>query len=53
MHIEQEVSFRQVHLGKEPVSEKYRRQLGEEREMVQQKHMVRFDPNVLSWKEHN
>lgn len=44
MHIEQEVSFRQVHLGKEPVSGKYRRQVAEERE--QQKYTVRFDPNV-------
>lgn len=53
MHIEQEVLFRQVHLGQEPVSEKYRRQLAEEREMAQQKYMVRFDANVLSCKEHN
>lgn len=32
MHIEQEALFRQVHLGEEPVSEKYRRQLAEEQE---------------------
>lgn len=53
MHIEQELSFRQVHIGKEPVCEKYRRQLAEEREMAQQRYTVRCDPNVLSCNQHN
>lgn len=53
MHIEQELLFRQVSLGKEPVSEKRRRQLTEEREMAQQKYMVRFDSNMLSCNERN
>lgn len=48
MHIEQEASFRQVHLGEEPVSEKYRRQLAEEQEKAQQKYTVRLDPDVLN-----
>lgn len=47
-HIEQDVSFRQVHLGEEPVSEKYRRQLEEEREKARQKYTVRFEPEVLN-----
>lgn len=48
MHIEQEASFRQVHLGEEPVSEKYRRQLAEEQQKAQQKYTVRLDPDVLN-----
>lgn len=43
MHIEQEALFRQVHLGEEPVSENYRRQL-----KTQQKCTVRIDPDVLN-----
>ncbi|CAF94167.1 unnamed protein product [Tetraodon nigroviridis] len=39
VHNQQQLSFRHVHLGKEPVSENDRRQLAKEREMAQQKYM--------------
>lgn len=42
VHIEQELSFRQVHLGEEPVSEKRRSELAVEREAARQKLMVRL-----------
>lgn len=35
-------SFRQVHLGKDPVSEHTRRQVAEEREIALHEYMVRF-----------
>lgn len=36
------ISFRQVHLGKDPMSEHSRRQVAEEREIALHEYMVRF-----------
>lgn len=40
------IGFRQVHLGKDPVSEFTRRQIAEEREIALHEYMVRFS---LQW----